>query len=241
MVIAIAAPAMGDWVTMAEPTTTTTRRIARCSKHAFAPSASFRPRNGGTGNVTLPGERHQTGLCRAGLASDSPEAGDDPVNETDPLGLWGWNPISDVSQAAGDVGHYVVTHKKGIEVGVGIGLGVLAAGTGVGALVEGSVLLASVSVAAGLGASALDYGPCVNGNDTAACVGLGLGLTGAVTGGFGLAGAGLVAAEIIAEDSTAAAILGGLGAFGWNVGIAGTIIDATTGIASASSLCSTTK
>ena len=165
----------------------------------------------------------------------------DPVNASDPLGLWGWNPIFDVSQAAGDVGHYVVTHKKGIEVGVGIGLGVLAAGTGVGALVEGSVLLASVSVVAGLGASALDYRPCVNGNDTAACIGLGLGLTGAVTGGFGLAGAGLVAAEIIAEDSTAAAILGGLGAFGWNVGIAGTIIDATTGIASASSLCSTTK
>jgi len=168
-------------------------------------------------------------------------AGGDPVNVVDPLGLWGWNPISDVSQAAGDVGHYVITHKKGIEVGVSIGLGVLAAGTGFGALVEGSVLLASVSVAAGLGASALDYGPCVNGNDTAACVGLGLGLTGAVTGAFGLAGAGLVAAEIIAEDSTAAAILGGLGAFGWNVGIAGTIIDATTGIASASSLCSTTK
>jgi hypothetical protein len=39
-----------------------------------------------TGNVTLPGERHQTGLCRAGLASDSPEAGDDPVNGVDPTG-----------------------------------------------------------------------------------------------------------------------------------------------------------
>ncbi len=72
---------------MAEPTTTTTRRVAHCSKHAFAPSASFRPRNGMTGDVTLPAQRHQTGLCRAGLASDSPEAGDDPVNQTDPSGL----------------------------------------------------------------------------------------------------------------------------------------------------------
>jgi RHS repeat-associated protein len=167
-------------------------------------------------------------------------AGDDPVNESDPLGLWGWNPISDVTQVAGDVGHYVVTHKKGIEIGVGVGLGALAAATGVGAIVEGSVLLAGVSVAAGLGASALDYGPCVNGDNTA-CVGLSLGLTGAVAGGFGLAGAGLVAGGIIAEDSTAAAILGGLGAFGWNVGIAGTILDATTGIASAASLCGTER
>jgi hypothetical protein len=50
-----------------------------------------------------------------------------------------------------------------------------------------------------------------------------------------------VAGGIIAEDSTAAAILGGLGAFGWNVGIAGTILDATTGIASAASLCGTER
>jgi hypothetical protein len=87
MVIAITAPAMGDWVVMAEPTTTTTRRTAHCSKHAFAPRSQFRPRNGATGNVTLPGERHQTGFCRAELASDSPEAADDPVNNSDPSGL----------------------------------------------------------------------------------------------------------------------------------------------------------
>jgi hypothetical protein len=87
MVIAITASVMGDWVAMAEPTTTTTCRAARCSKHAFAPSASFRPRNGGTGNVTLPAQRHQTGLWRAELASDSPEAGGDPVNSSDPSGL----------------------------------------------------------------------------------------------------------------------------------------------------------
>ncbi len=73
---------------MAEPTTTTTRRAAHCSKHAFAPSASFRRRNGISGNVTLPAQRHQTGFCRAELASDSPEAGGDPVNQSDPTGLW---------------------------------------------------------------------------------------------------------------------------------------------------------
>jgi RHS repeat-associated protein len=49
--------------------------------------------------------------------------GDDPVNGVDPLGLWGWNPISDVAQAAGDVGHYVNTHKAAIaEVAAGVAI-----------------------------------------------------------------------------------------------------------------------
>jgi RHS repeat-associated protein len=61
---------------------------------------------------------------------------DDPVNETDPLGLWGWNPVSDVTQAAKDTGHFVAQHKKGIEIGAGIALGVAAAATGVGAVIE---------------------------------------------------------------------------------------------------------
>jgi hypothetical protein len=42
---------------------------------------------GESGNVTLPGGRHKTRLCRAELASESPEAGDDPVNNSDPTGL----------------------------------------------------------------------------------------------------------------------------------------------------------
>jgi len=71
---------------MAEPTTTT-RRPARCSKHAFAPRASWRPKNDVTGNVTLPAHRHQTCLDRAGLASETAGAGDDPVNNSDPTGL----------------------------------------------------------------------------------------------------------------------------------------------------------
>jgi RHS repeat-associated protein len=50
-------------------------------------------------------------------------ANDDPVNEADPLGLWGWNPISDVVQAAKDTGHFVATHKKDIEIGAGVSSG----------------------------------------------------------------------------------------------------------------------
>jgi hypothetical protein len=171
-------------------------------------------------------------------------AGDDPMNQADELGLWpSWgdlNPVSAAQRAWNDTGgkavSYVHQHQTAFEVGAGVGLGVLAAATGVGAIVEGSVLFAGVSFTAGLGASALDYGPCMHGENTA-CIGLGLGLTGSVAGGFGFAGAGLVASGVIAEDSTTSAILAGLGAFGWNVGMAGTILDATTGIASASALC----
>jgi len=52
------------------------------------------------------------------------------VNVVDPLGLWGWNPISDVTQAATDVGH----HWRGIAqaaivVGAAVGTGLCVAAT----------------------------------------------------------------------------------------------------------------
>ena len=77
---------MGELATMAAPTTNTKRRTVHCSKHAFAPIASFRPKNAVAPSVTLPVQRHQTCLRRAGLASESLVTGDDPLNETDPLG-----------------------------------------------------------------------------------------------------------------------------------------------------------
>jgi hypothetical protein len=73
---------------MADPTTTTGQQAARCRKHAFAPSARFRPRNGPVGNVTLPAQRHNRRLRPGQLASETSVAGDDPVNQTDPSGLW---------------------------------------------------------------------------------------------------------------------------------------------------------
>ena len=73
-------------MTMPGPATTATRRALRCAKHAFAPSASSRPRNGVVRDVTLPAQRHQTCLRREGLASESVVAGDDPVNGSDPSG-----------------------------------------------------------------------------------------------------------------------------------------------------------
>jgi hypothetical protein len=193
-------------------------------------------------------------------------AGDDPVNESDPTGLSGvssytetecelygdnWVPHGSTpgvgtclavhrSSWLSDVGHFIAKHRKAIEVGAGIALGIVAAGTGIGALVEGAtltgVLLGAGSVAAGAGASALDYSPCVHGHDTAACVGFGLGATSVFAGGAGLAGSGLVVEGAIGDDTLTASTLGGLGAFGWVVGTSGTVIDATTGVASASPL-----
>ena len=150
------------------------------------------------------------------------------MNGSDPLGLWGWNPISNLVQAATDVGHFVAKHKVAFEVGGGIALGVLAAATGVGAIIEGAtamgMLLSVTSAAAGVGATYLDKGPCLSGNQIA-CVGFGLGLTSVAAGFFSLLGAGLAWGGIIAEESLMAAILGGAGAFAWNVGLGATVLD----------------
>jgi hypothetical protein len=78
---------MGNLATMSAPTTNTKRRTVHCSKHAFAPIASFRPKNAVAPSAALPAQRHQSNLGRAGLASESPFTGDDPVNAIDPNGL----------------------------------------------------------------------------------------------------------------------------------------------------------
>ena len=97
---------------MAEPTTTT-RRPARCSKHAFAPRASWRPRNDVAQGVTLPAHRHQTCLGQARLASETAGAGDDPVNAVDPLGA------SIISSAWDDTAGKVVHGVKTAAVDTG--------------------------------------------------------------------------------------------------------------------------
>jgi hypothetical protein len=128
---------------MAEPTTST-RRPVRCSKHAFAPPVSFRPRNDVTRNVTLPAHRHQTCLGRARLASESPVAGDDPVNETDPSGYFPGVSLlervgHDIEHGADDAGQWskdagegigdgAELAGKGVAAGLTIGLGVLLGG-----------------------------------------------------------------------------------------------------------------
>ena len=116
---------------------------------------------------------------------------DDPLNSTDPLGLWSWNPISDIKQAGKDVGHFVATHK----VADGIVLGVLSVATGgvaleVVALGEAgfaAAALGATGVVTGFGASALDANACKKGSATA-CGGAILGVIGASSGGAALLG-----------------------------------------------------
>jgi len=123
---------MGNLATMSAPTTNTKRRTVHCSKHAFAPIASFRPKNGVVANVTLPVQRHQTCLQRVEPASESLVTGDDPVNGVDPLGLC-WSPIGcgalkratkdvrsgfhKVVHYADDTRHFVATHRTEIATG----------------------------------------------------------------------------------------------------------------------------
>jgi RHS repeat-associated protein len=164
--------------------------------------------------------------------------GGDPLNQTDPTGLcFALGCVSSAAKfvghtlgdAASDTGNFIYEHRKGIAIGVGIGLGVLAAGTGVGAIIAGPTLvgvgLGLFSAGAGIGAAAFDYGPCVHKHEAAACGGLGLGLTGAFVGLTGVVGAGAVVTGLITEDSVLWASLSGVGALGWNLGLAGTAID----------------
>jgi hypothetical protein len=119
----VGGPAVGDLARMIVPPTTT-RRARRCPKHAFAPSASSRPRNDVTSNVTLPGHRHQSCLRRGNLASESSGVNGDPLNLMDPSGHcslgWGIHIGSSkgncVSNAVKDVKRFVVHHARGIAI-----------------------------------------------------------------------------------------------------------------------------
>jgi len=81
--------------------------------------------------------------------------GDDPTNDTDPLGLWGLNPFSDATQAWNDTGGKVVSqvnlHRRGIAqalvtVTSGLAVGLCAAAT------EGACLALAPEVGCGVGA-----------------------------------------------------------------------------------------
>ena len=181
-------------------------------------------------------------------------ANGDPLDEVDPLGLWGWNPLSDIKQAAGDASNFVSDHATGIEVGVGIAVGVAAAATGVGAVIEaagvaaavaggagvaeastGALLYGSLAAAGGLAAVALDGTQCQRGNQ-AACFGRDLGAVGAGTGLISLAGTLGPVAGLWGVESLPASIFGGLGTFSATFGIAASVFDLTTGLADASAL-----
>ena len=111
----------------------------------------------------------------------------------------------------GKVVHFVYVHRSGFEVGAGLVLGVAAAATGIGAILEGAtgtgLVLGGASVIAGSGATAFDLGPCVHNGNPTACAGLGLGATPILAGGTGTIGTGLVVGGYISETSLAAGLV----------------------------------
>lgn len=121
-------------------------------------------------------------------------ADDDPINVTDRLGLgWGWNPISDISQAAGDVGHAVATtvshHWRGIAQVAIAATAVTVAVVSVGSLSGVSAVLAGAAIGAvssgvsyDVGCVGTSKGCTVTGSITAILVG---GLSGGASAGVG--------------------------------------------------------
>ena len=124
-------------------------------------------------------------------------ANDDPLNAEDPLGnitcgIWlpGCGVITDLQH-----------HWRGIAQGAGLIMGVVGAATGVGAVIElaaGAVDVAYgygvISAVSGALATAVDQGNCSTAN-SAACIGLGLGIIDILTG-VGALGAGASAVGI---------------------------------------------
>lgn len=158
-------------------------------------------------------------------------AADNPINEFDPTGLCSVNPFSSSNCAyelAKTAVHYVEHHP----VADGVALGVVAVATGgAGLVVEGSasaIALGVTSMASGAGATALDGAKCLEGGDTNACIGAGLGAT----------SLGLGAPEVLASGD----IIEEAGAFrplamaGVTFGAFGTLWDGFTALPEGASL-----
>ena len=64
------------------------RLAAQCRKHASAPPARFRPRIEISETTVLPAQRPDRRPWRTERASGTSVAGDDPLNNTDPSGMW---------------------------------------------------------------------------------------------------------------------------------------------------------
>jgi len=134
-----------DLEAMAERTGATrreTRRWARgCSKHAFAPAAQFRPRIKAA-VCHPPSPRAQSRHQRDQLASETSVAGNDPVNGTDPLGLFGW---SSITGAVHSVAHVV---NQDVLPAVHTVSGVVAAAASICAVVTSETVVGGVACGA---------------------------------------------------------------------------------------------
>ena len=132
---------------------------------------------------------------------------------------------------------------------------VLAAATGVGAVIEaagiasavaagatvaeasaGAIAFGTTAAVAGGLAAGLDNGQCEAGN-TAACLGRDLGIVGVLTGTIATLGSGGLAAGVWGLETLPDAVFQGLGAFSPIFGIASSVFDITTTAAGAATRC----
>ena len=156
--------------------------------------------------------------------------GDNPVNAVDPLGLWGWNPISDATQAWNDTGGKAVHATKVAAVDTGqfvyqhaSTLSTIASGLATAAYISCAVT-EGVGCGVGLALSAVStslagvntYRACFGGGGgcSSATVGLGLSVLATGTGAYlqGAASAALNADNAFARDIFLARQAGLIGA-----------------------------
>lgn len=125
--------------------------------------------------------------------------------------------------------HTTLSTSQG-ETAIGVALGAAALVTGVGALADaealgGSLALGGISVVSGAAAGGLDLGSCIEGNELA-CVGAGLGISGALAAAPELFG-GLFG---VTEGSSLASALTASSFFGLFLGLNGTSLDLITSL-----------
>jgi len=134
-------------------------------------------------------------------------AGEDPVNGSDPSGLWSLNPIADVVQAATDIGHAAnaalpVVHSVANVIAIGASFcAAVTSETIVGGATCGTVALAAGAVTAGSGLALYAEG---RESGTRAAIEVGsAGLGGLAS----LLEAGAAAARVLAESAEATSLL----------------------------------
>jgi type IV secretory pathway TrbL component len=156
---------------------------------------------------------------------------------------------NDVGKGAASAGEWVYRHPAETA---GIALGVAAAATGVGAVVEAAGVASAVAAGATIGeasagtlvlggtaaltggaATYLDNGACNAGN-TAACFGRDLGLVGTATGVISTLGALGPIAGLWSLETLPDAVFQGLGWFSATFGVGASVFDTTTTAAGAS-------
>ena len=159
-------------------------------------------------------------------------ANDDPINETDPTGLWGgFLDLGCVGDAIGSGATWAYGHP--VET-LGLVAGGVSLATGVGEVAVGAGLfgeaaseslagtvLSGVSFSSGVAATGIDTRYCLGGGSgsSASCVGAGVGLATVGAGGLAFWGEDAEAEAVAEEEAGAAANAKGIRAGAMAIGL----------------------